>query len=558
MNCSQNNGFKKCMLFLLVNIIFAVFLYSLWDDQNKLQTRTLRTNLKEVNDIHGTIVPFNSIAILKDEKSSQVDQTAGALSEDSDFYNNQLLAVVPALFRIQFSKEGKCLGVSKAKVKNPVVKFCNPRENDAFVFINGKLMSEDLSYCMGLAVDHIKPTEKLLTFTDCNKAVNIKLIDDKLVQISDNESQERLCFSALEKSEDSGWKPTDRPARGVRVGLIECQGTVPSIQLLEETSFIKDRAALLLPLPDTLTNSCNFTACGVNKRVPPVKLLQVDNIERCQNLTRCVTVVTKTARRPLFVIRLAHSLRNQFNTDFPMIVIDDGPSGYSTEIMDEISKFPNMKYIITDSPDLGIAKGRTMGLQMVKTKYFFLLDDDMVVTNRTNITKLVEILDTTDTSLVGGGPAGFAGFLWFDVFKGAPTLFHSRGSCKTVNQTIPGFPDCLQCDIITNTFMAKTHDAIGAGGWSEELKIVEHKDFFLRMKAEGKKVVYCPAFRVVNAHTSKGVEFVSGSKKVYNKSRYFALRTARINIMTRKLCNRWNIVHVKSTGKKPAWIDKIK
>ena len=108
MNCSQNNGFKKCMLFLLVNIIFAVFLYSLWDDQNKLQTRTLRTNLKEVNDIHGTIVPFNSIAILKDEKSSQVDQTAGALSEDSDFYNNQLLAVVPALFRIVQSNTSFC------------------------------------------------------------------------------------------------------------------------------------------------------------------------------------------------------------------------------------------------------------------------------------------------------------------------------------------------------------------------------------------------------------------------------------------------------------------
>lgn len=36
------------------------------------------------------------------------------------------------------------------------------------------------------------------------------------------------------------------------------------------------------------------------------------------------------------------------------------------------------------------------------------------------------------------------------------------------------------------------------GGWSEELKIGEHKDLFLRLKATGKKVVSCPGIEVYN------------------------------------------------------------
>merc|ERR1712176_1464763 len=111
-----------------------------------------------------------------------------------------------------------------------------------------------------------------------------------------------------------------------------------------------------------------------------------------------------------------------------------------------------MKYIIADSPDIGISEGRTMGLEMIKTKYFLLLDDDMVVTDQTNITKLVEILDTTDASLVGGeGMAGsnFAGFLRFDSHNGAPTLMHAKGSCTALHQSIPGFADCFRCEITT-------------------------------------------------------------------------------------------------------------
>ena len=300
---------------------------------------------------------------------------------------------------------------------------------------------------------------------------------------------------------------------------------------------------------------CNYSACGINKVLPPVESLPSSQIERCLNLSHCVTIVTKTARRPLFVMRLAKSIRNRFKMDLPMVVIDDdGPEAYNPEVMEKIAEFPNMKYVIS-SPDFGIAAGRTMGLKMVKTKYFMILDDDMVVTNDTDIAKLVEMLDSTDATLVGGG-SSFAGHLKFGVNdRGDPTLFHYQRSCTFPHQSVSSFPTCFNCEIIPNIFLARTQDALEVGGWSKELKIMEHKDFFLRLKAAGKKVVYCPEFRAKNVHSNEGVEFVGGISKVFDYWQYRAMRKGRAKIMLKKFCYRWNILCVKLVKDSiPQWI----
>ena len=451
------------------------------------------------------------------------------------------------LFRVQFVTEGRCLGISGTK--KPVVKFCNPLERDTFVFMDGKIRSEELDLCLS----EDRSDNKLLLFLDCEEAIRFELVDEILSKIPNNEFEAETYFSALNDTVNLGCPSTNSPEIGAKVGLVTCMIEASKVALLEETSFLKDRAALLLPLP--AADTCNFPACGVNKRASPVIALLADQMERCVELSECVTVVTKTARRPLYVIRLAKSLRKQFKLDLPIVVIDDGPEGYGSEIMDEIAKFPNMQYVIS-SPDLGIAEVRNMGLRMVKTKYFLILDDDMVATERTEVTKLVEILDTTDATLVGGGST-FAGFLEFGLdLYGKTTLFHYKNTCIGANQTITGFPGCFRCEITANIFVARTQDAVAVGGWSRELKIVEHKDFFLRLKGAGKKVVYCPEFTAANVHGKKGVEFVGGLTEVFSHEKYNFLRTLRFETMETKFCNHWNIEQIiMKQYQHPAWID---
>jgi len=95
--------------------------------------------------------------------------------------------------------------------------------------------------------------------------------------------------------------------------------------------------------------------------------------------------------------------------------------------------------------------------------------------------------------------------------------------------------------------------ALRVDGWSSELKIVEHKDFFLRLKAAGKKVIYCPAFQAKNDRSSNGVEFVGDMKRVYNSYAYYVLRRLRYRKMMRRFFNHWNIFreeYVKLKGNK--------
>ena len=53
-----------------------------------------------------------------------------------------------------------------------------------------------------------------------------------------------------------------------------------------------------------------------------------------------------------------------------------------------------------------------------------------------------------------------------------------------------------ECDKNVEIFTLSNLSQIG--GWTEELKIAEHADFFVKMKAAGNKVVYCEDIEVIN------------------------------------------------------------
>ena len=135
--------------------------------------------------------------------------------------------------------------------------------------------------------------------------------------------------------------------------------------------------------------------------------------------------------------------------------------------------------------------------------------DSNKVTKSWDAAKMVELLDTSDLSLVGGRTDSFdwPGFMDFHCDnRGHPVLTQHLKSCRIANQSLPFFPDCVRCDLTSNSFMARTRDVLDVGGWSRELKVFEHFDLFLRLKAAGKKVVWCPKFHVLNVHSKKALE----------------------------------------------------
>ena len=62
----------------------------------------------------------------------------------------------------------------------------------------------------------------------------------------------------------------------------------------------------------------------------------------------------------------------------------------------------------------------------------------------------------------------------------------------------------MRCETRANQSAARTREVREVGGWSNELKIFEHRDFLLKLRAAGNKVVYSSDFGVVNVMKREG------------------------------------------------------
>ena len=404
--------------------------------------------------------------------------------------------------RIRLWNEGRC--IDSPDGTKLVVAFCDPDQIQSFsLTVNNKLVYDRTGQCVGYDSFQYNAS---LTLLNCEEDVLEHLFDiansSYLYTKQTVGTAEHLCITPMSSFIKGGSgrlkkiKPGS-PCLNDPVGITWCDNVASRILLIEELTFQEDRGLLRNLVVPPGDSDCDFKACGMNKQTPRIQKLPPDEMSRCTKPWECVTLVTKTARRPLLVARLAQSVRDSYGYDLPIAAYDDGPDDYSLEIRQMISQYPLLHYVVGEDADYGIGEGRNKALGLVKTKYFFLLDDDILLLNTTDMRTMIDILDTTDAALVGGEiekRGNFAGLIKFGYFNDT-TKTRKMGlfpkTCDKENRTVPSFPACIQCDMNTNIFMARTDPIKQIGGWDPELKILEHKDFFLKMKLAGLKVAVC-------------------------------------------------------------------
>ena len=392
--------------------------------------------------------------------------------------------------------DGRCINVAD---KSIVVGYCEPSsEQGSFtLYSNGSLLHDASSLCISYYRKGLPP-KKASTLGACDSPftyTNNKLRAEGPGEPS-NES-EALCLGNRRPHPCIGSPILLRPDcdRGIHITVVEEAAFQKSIEALTRNS---------LPVPYERNDEgvpCDFQACSINRRVESVKLLS--SVVTCEHPALCVTVVVKTARRPHLILRLAASIRTVLGYDLKIVCVADGPDGPPHEIVAQLKEY-NIDYFV-GWEDMGISVGRNLALKKVRTKYFMLVDDDHVFIEATKIAKMVDILDRTDASLVGGRFekttmfAGTINFQWSAYDKIVRVL---HGYCQG-----PEFETCTQCDVTSNVFIAKLSDISQFGGWTDELKVNEHTDFFVKMKSFGLKVVYCDDVRIENTKEPGNEEY---------------------------------------------------
>jgi len=152
-----------------------------------------------------------------------------------------------------------------------------------------------------------------------------------------------------------------------------------------------------------------------------------------------------------------------------------------------------------------------------------ILDDDFEFTEETRIEDLQAVLDENPDIGIVCGNAG----------TGEPTVFDEDGCTKrtTEKRTTNTGVEFIPCDIADN-FMIVRRSVFDAGlRWCPELKVGEHRRFFVQAKELGIKIAYVPSCKVKHDRT--------GDSSEYQKAR---CRAVEVNKPFRKPDDPTNIV----------------
>jgi glycosyltransferase involved in cell wall biosynthesis len=197
-------------------------------------------------------------------------------------------------------------------------------------------------------------------------------------------------------------------------------------------------------------------------------------------LERDVTIVVKSFERPESLRRLVASIR-RFYPRIPVVVVDDSASPLEP-IPIGVTHYFHLPY---DS--LGLAGGRNFGLRRVETPYVVICEDDMVFGRKTDLHKMLRVLDTTRFDIVSCrmmdhdpwrsirlGRRRYEGTV--EMIDG--NLVRRLGVARDRIDGLPVF------DLVPNFFMAPV-ERLGEEPWDERLNFMEHVEFFIVMKERG-------------------------------------------------------------------------
>jgi len=91
-----------------------------------------------------------------------------------------------------------------------------------------------------------------------------------------------------------------------------------------------------------------------------------------------VSVVMPVYNRQEYVADAIESILSQTFTDFEFIIVDDGSTDHSLDIIESFVKKDNRIRVVKNNNNIGVAKTRNIGIELAKGKYIAFMDSDDV------------------------------------------------------------------------------------------------------------------------------------------------------------------------------------
>lgn len=198
-----------------------------------------------------------------------------------------------------------------------------------------------------------------------------------------------------------------------------------------------------------------------------------------------LTVVVKTFERPRVARRFVRSLL-RLHTGVEVVVVDDSREPRPVEGARLIA-LPHAS---------GVSAGRRAGLAAVRTEYVAMVDDDMVLTRRSDLGRAVRYLDAhPEVDLVGGKVVNLPRLRSRD-YATAPLFASAAEPVVPPGTLIGGLP---VHEKVPTFYVART-ERLRLVDWDPALKRLDHADFFTRARGV-LTTVYDARMRCLHART---------------------------------------------------------
>lgn len=186
--------------------------------------------------------------------------------------------------------------------------------------------------------------------------------------------------------------------------------------------------------------------------------------EQRAEVARRVTMAAKTFQRPSTARRMVRTVRRVF--DGRIVIADDSRQPMTS---------PGRNVEIISMPfNSGVPAGRNAALDAVNTEFVLVSDDDIVFTQASNLASALAYLDAhPEVDIVGFRRVDLPQGRWAD--HGPNVLF--RGAAQPLRpwgEIIGGLPVRHK---VAQLYLART-DSIQQVRWDENIRMVDHQDFF--------------------------------------------------------------------------------
>ncbi|MCT4552197.1 MAG: glycosyltransferase [Alphaproteobacteria bacterium] len=196
-----------------------------------------------------------------------------------------------------------------------------------------------------------------------------------------------------------------------------------------------------------------------------------------------LSIIVKTFLRPDMLdsfLKSVSDYQKKHNIKFPEVLVgDDSPEEIIEENKKVVAKYPDVNINFQAFEfNIGLAEGRNRLVDIVKTKYFLLCDDDVLLDIDSNFEDVIKVLEKKNLDIYGGW--------WKNQYNMSTGEYEERGFVAKFieydNNLILNvdefcIPEFAYTHCMMNYFIAKT-DIVKKYPWDNEMKTQEHYIFF--------------------------------------------------------------------------------